>query len=65
MLAQGHRVFTLSYHSPSLAIGHTPYVQNARDLSGFLDQLKRITALFFEELGAQPTNPEAVLAMAE
>ena len=65
MLAQGHRVFTLSYHSPSLAVGHTPYVQSARDLAAFLDQLKRIMELFFEELGAEPTNPEAVMALAE
>ena len=64
MLAQGHRVFTLTYHSPSLAIGHTPYVRTDLDLARFLDQLKRIMALFFDELGAQPTTPEAVLALA-
>ncbi len=64
MLAQGHRVFTLSYHSPSLMVGHTPYVRNAADLAAFLDQLQRIMALFFEELGAQATTPEAVMALA-
>ena len=64
MLAQGHRIFTLTYHSPSLAIGHTPYVRNERQLAGFLDSLKRITALFFDELGAEATTPEAVMALA-
>jgi len=64
MLAQGHRVFTLTYHSPSLAIGHTPYVRNDRQLADFLDRLKRITSLFFDELGAQATTPEAVMALA-
>lgn len=64
MLAQGHRVFTLSYHSPSLAVGHTPYVRSERDLAAFLDQLKRVMALFFDELGAQPITPEAVMALA-
>ena len=64
MLAQGHRVFTLSYHSPSLAVGHTPYVRNDQDLAGFLDRLKRITTLFFDELGAQPTTPEDLMALA-
>ena len=64
MLAQGHRVFTLTYHSPSLAVGHTPYVRSADDLTRFLDQLQRIMALFFEELGAQATTPEDVMALA-
>ena len=64
MLAQGHRVFTLTYHSPSLAVGHTPYVRNDRDLAEFLDRLKQITALFFDELGAQATTPQAVMALA-
>jgi hypothetical protein len=60
----GHRLFTLTYHSPSLAPGHTPYVRSARDLALFLDRIKRVLALFFEELGAQPTTPEQVYAMA-
>lgn len=64
MLARGHRVFTLSYHSPSLAPGHTPYVRTAADLDVFLDRIKRLLDLFFDELGAQPTTPEALRRMA-
>ncbi len=64
MRRHGHRLFTLSYHSPSLAPGHTPYVRTARDASSFLDTIKQVLALFFEELGARPTTPEEVFAMA-
>lgn len=64
MLAQGHRVFTLSYHSPSLAPGHTPYVRSPADLDIFLDRIKRLLDLFFEELDAQPTTPAALRTLA-
>ena len=64
MLKQGHRVFSLTYHSPSLVAGHTPYVRDASDLTRFLDQLKRITAFFFEELGATATTAEDLMALA-
>jgi hypothetical protein len=63
MLRRGHRLFTLTYHSPSLAPRHTPYVRSERDLSLFLDRIKRILALFFDELAAQPTTPEEIYAM--
>ncbi len=65
MLRQGHRVFSLTYHSPSLVVGNTPYVQSGAALAEFLDRLKRITAYFFEELGAQPTTPEAVRRLTD
>ena len=64
MLKQGHRVFSLTYHSPSLAPGHTPYVRDTNDLARFLDQLKRITAFFFEDLGASATTAEDLMALA-
>jgi hypothetical protein len=57
MLRQGHRVFTLSYHSPSLAPGHTPYVRTSGDLSNFLDNMKRVLEFFFERVGGEPTTP--------
>ncbi len=56
MLRQGHRVFTLSYHSPSLVPGFTPYVRSRRDLDAFLDCIKRVLELFFERLGAVATT---------
>jgi hypothetical protein len=63
MRGRGHRLFTMTYHSPSLAPGHTPYVRTARDVTLFLDRIKRVMALFFEELGARPTTPEEVFAL--
>jgi hypothetical protein len=64
MLRQGHRIFTMTYHSPSLAVGHTPYVRSAADLTKFLDTIKRILALVFEELGGQPTTAMEIRAAA-
>ena len=63
MLRRGHRLFTLTYHSPSLAPGHTPYVRTDRDLSVFLDRIKRVLELFFAELGALPTSSQEVFDM--
>jgi len=64
MRRQGHRLFTMTYHSPSLAPGHTPYVRSERDRSLFLDRIKRVLGLFFDELAARPTTPIEVLALA-
>ena len=64
MLRQGHRVFTLSYRSPSLAPGHTPYVRSPRELAAFLDGITRVVEFFFEQLGAVPTTPLELRRMA-
>lgn len=34
-LGEGQRVFSISYHSPSVVPGHTPYVRDAADLARF------------------------------
>lgn len=38
----GLPVLTMSFHSPSLAIGHTPYVRNAADLSALYGWFDRV-----------------------
>jgi phosphatidylinositol alpha-1,6-mannosyltransferase len=53
LLARGTRVLTLSYHSPSLEPGHTPYVRNERDLAIFLDHLSGFLSFFREEIGGE------------
>jgi glycosyltransferase involved in cell wall biosynthesis len=53
MLAQGHRVFTLTYHSPSLEPGNTPYVRNATQRDRFLDWLDEFYTFFHEEVGGR------------
>jgi hypothetical protein len=35
LLDGGHRLFSLSFHTPSLVAGHTPYVRDAADLATF------------------------------
>lgn len=47
----GNQVFTLTYHSPSLVPGHTPYVRSQADLDAFLDAIAAVCAYFRDELG--------------
>jgi len=54
MIARGTRVFTLSYHSPSLMPGSTPYVRNQADLARFLAWLDEFYAFFCGEIGGAP-----------
>ena len=51
LLRRGERVFTLSYHSPSLEPGNTPYVRDRRDLAIFLDRLSGYLSFFRDEIG--------------
>ena len=57
LIGQGEQVFTLSYHSPSLRVGGTPYVRDAQDLKALLQRLEDYFAFFFNELGGQPATP--------
>lgn len=60
MVADGHRTFVLTYHSPSLAPGNTPYVRSAADLDHFLAWLDGFYTFFREEVGGQPVSWRAV-----
>ncbi|HEY1411234.1 MAG TPA: glycosyltransferase, partial [Rhodopila sp.] len=51
LLRRGERIFTLSYHSPSLEPGNTPYVRTHRDLAVFLDRISGFLSFFRDELG--------------
>ena len=51
LLQRGERIFTFSYHSPSLEPGNTPYVRSPRDLAVFLDRISGFLAFFRDELG--------------
>jgi phosphatidyl-myo-inositol dimannoside synthase len=53
LAARGQQVFTLSYHSPSLEPGNTPYVRNDRDLAIFLDRLSGFLNFFQNDLGGE------------
>jgi hypothetical protein len=64
MVGAGHRVFVMSYHSPSLVPGNTPYVTTARELAAFLDRLDDFLDFFLGELGGEPATPDEVRELA-
>jgi GT2 family glycosyltransferase len=53
MIAEQHRVFVLTYHSPSLEPGSTPYVRTAADLTHFLAWLEEFYDFFTTEIGGR------------
>ena len=56
MLARGHRIFSLTYHSPSLEPGHTPYVRDEAGLARFLGSIEQVLTWFRDELGGRFTT---------
>lgn len=65
LLAQGCRVFTFTYHSPSLVPGMTPYVASERELAAFLETMDRFFAFFRDDLGGQPAEPMEVYGLLQ
>lgn len=63
LLAAGHRVFSFTYHSPSLAPGNTPYVQSDADLRSFLDKFERYFDYFFGEIGGRAATPMEIRSL--
>ncbi len=57
---QGCRIFTLTYHSPSLVPGLTPYVRSKAELAQFLATIDGFCAFFFEELGGRASDPQEI-----
>lgn len=56
----GLDVFSLSFHSPTLAIGHTPYVSSAQDLLAFWNWWDAILNVF-AQLGIEyASTPELI-----
>lgn len=64
LLREGHRIFSLTYHSPSLLPGCTPYVQSHADLARFMRRLERYLEFFFSELGGTALTPTQVRRLA-
>lgn len=67
LLCEGHRVLTLSYHSPSLAPGHSPYVRSGGQLREFLASIRRTLDFVLGDLGGHPATPLDIrqLSLAE
>lgn len=60
LFARGYRVFVLSFHSPSVEPGHTPYVRNTSDLEEFLGRLRGFLEYFRDSLKGKFTTPHAL-----
>ncbi len=56
MVGSGRRFFTLTYHSPSLGLGHTPYVRDEAELDTFLQSIDRVLRHFRDVLGGEFTT---------
>jgi hypothetical protein len=55
MHGEGVEIFSLSFHTPSVAIGHTPYVRNQADLDRFWAWWDGVFECF-ARLGVQPID---------
>jgi len=64
MVARGHRTFSLTYHSPSLAPGYTPYVRNGADLDCFLGAIEQVLVFFRDRIGGRFTTLDGVYRAA-
>jgi hypothetical protein len=59
LLDQNHRLFSLSFHSPSLAPGNTPFVCTPGDLDAFYEWWDAILN-HFAKRGVKPTSIEEI-----
>jgi hypothetical protein len=65
MLRRGKRTFTLTYHSPSLAPGNTPYVHDEAGLRAFLGRIDAVLRFFRDTVGGRFTTLSAIHARWE
>lgn len=63
LLSAGHRIFSFTYHSPSLAPGNTPYVRSEKGLKDFLDVFERYFDFFFGEIGGRAATPAEIRSL--
>jgi hypothetical protein len=61
---EGLEIFSLSFHTPSVAIGHTPYVRCAKDLAIFWSWWDGVFNAFAKR-GITPTRQGDIMAAAE
>jgi hypothetical protein len=61
-MTRGINTFTMTFHSPSVVAGCTPYVRTRPDLQLFLRKIERYCEFFFGELGGLTSTPQAFRA---
>jgi hypothetical protein len=59
-----HRIFVLSYHTPSLQAGNTPYVRTNADLKRFLSWIEAYLEFFLGEIGGVAATPMQIFDSA-
>jgi hypothetical protein len=59
---QGAQLYCISFHSPSVVPGNTPYVRNAADLAKFNGWMATMLDYLITEIGARPATISDVLA---
>jgi peptidoglycan/xylan/chitin deacetylase (PgdA/CDA1 family) len=64
LLDSGHQLFSLSFHTPTLVPGHTPYVRTASDLKKFWAWWDGVFNLF-DKRGVLPIRSGAIVAALE
>ena len=64
MAEQGQKFFCISFHSPSLEPGNTPYVRSEQDLEDLYGWLHEVLTYLIQTVGARPATPFDVLAAA-
>lgn len=57
-------VLVLSFHSPSLAPGHTPYVRNEADLDRLYDWFRRVY-MYLDMRGVVPTSVAGIMSAVQ
>lgn len=57
---KGVRIFTWSFHSPSVVPGCTPYVNNDKELKKFLGSFREYFDYFFTELEGEASTPTMI-----
>ena len=62
---QGCRIFSFTYHSPSLVPGMTPYVSTERELARFLATMDGFFKFFREELKGRPCVPDEIYELLD
>lgn len=60
-LADGRKVFTFSFHSPSLLPGSTPYVRTEEDAAKFIKTIDDYLSFFLGELRGEGKTPLQLL----
>jgi hypothetical protein len=64
LLARGVRTFALTFHSPSVVPGCTPYVRTPADLDEFLGRIDGYCDFFLNRIGGHASTPEQFRDMA-